>query len=117
MAYADVYQVYSSGFDSPLPNAIFSVLFSSFFLSFFKFHPLFHTVGSFPSLRARSPFGGVVPRKSRESSTRVRGEGKEKGASAPRGCAARSRVLSWLPSLAIKPGFHMIAAIAEKKVQ
>ena len=35
MVYADVYQVYSSGFDSPLPNAIFSVLFSSFFLPFF----------------------------------------------------------------------------------
>ena len=35
MAYADVYQVYSSGFDSQLPNAIFSVLFSSFFLLFF----------------------------------------------------------------------------------
>ena len=56
-----------------------------------------------------------MPRKSRESSTQLRGEGKEKGASAPRGCAARSRVLSWLASLAIKPGFHMIAAIAEKR--
>ena len=55
--------------------------------------------------------------KSRESSTRVREEGKEKGASAPRGCAARPRVLSWLASLAVKPGFYMIAEIAEKKVQ
>ena len=37
MAYADVYQVYSSGFDPQLPNSIFSVLFSSFFLLFFNF--------------------------------------------------------------------------------
>ena len=35
MAYADVHHVYSSGFDSQLRNAIFSVLFSSFFLPFF----------------------------------------------------------------------------------
>ena len=48
MAYADVHHVYSSGFDSQLPNAIFSVLFSSFFLLFFLISPVISYCWLFP---------------------------------------------------------------------
>ena len=128
MAYADVYLVCSSSFDSQRPNAIFLffLLLSfpfllSFFLSFFLFfflsfffffHLLFHTVGSFPSLHAIKVSIWWNHEKSRESSTLLRGAEK-KGPEA----AALARVLSRLASLAKKPGFHMIAAIVEKIVQ
>ena len=123
MAYADVYLVCSSSFHSQQPNAIFfsffffpflSLLLSFFFsfFPFFLFHPLFHTVGSCPSLRAIKVSIWWSREKSRESSTLLRGAEK-KGLEA----AACARVLSRLASLAKKPGFHMIAAIAEKIVQ
>ena len=59
MAYADVYLVCSSRFESQRPNAIFLFFFLlsfpfllSFFSFFFFLHLLFHTVRSFPSPRA-----------------------------------------------------------------
>jgi len=83
----------------------------SFFLFFF-FHLLFHTVGSFPSLRAIKVSIWWSREKSRESNKLLRGAEK-KGPEA----AALARVLSRLASLDKKPGFHMIAAITEKIVQ
>lgn len=69
----------------------------SFFLFFlfFLFHPLFHTVGSCPSLRAIKVSIWWSREKSRESSTLLRGVEK-KGPEA----AARACVLSRLASLA-----------------
>ena len=58
---------------------LFLLSFPSFFLSsslFFFFHSLFHTVGSFPRL-ARKVSIWWSGKKSRESSTRVRGARKE----------------------------------------
>ena len=106
MAYADVYLVCSSSFHSQQPNAIFFLFssflsFPSFFLSFFLFflfflfHPLFHTVGSCPSLRAIKVSIWWSREKSRESSTLLRGAEK-KGPEA----AARACVLSRLASVA-----------------
>ena len=106
MAYADAYLVCSSSFHSQQPNAIFFLFssflsFPSFFLSFFLFflvflfHPLFHTVGSCPSLRAIKVSIWWSREKSRESCTLLRGAEK-KGPEA----AARACVLSRLASLA-----------------
>lgn len=103
MAYDDVYLVCSSSFHSQQPNAIFFFFLLSFpflpsFLLFFPvflFHPLFHTVGSCPSLRAIKVSIWWSREKSRESSTLLRGAEK-KGPEA----AARACVLSRLASLA-----------------
>ena len=121
MAYADVYLVCSSSFSSQRPNAIFlfffllSFPFLSFFLSFFSFFffTFYFILFALSLARAhlRSPFGGVV--RSDVRAARYYGERKKKGPEA----AACARVLSRLASLAKKPGFHMIAAIAEKIVQ
>ena len=75
-------------------------------LSFF-YHALFHTVGSFLGLRARSPFRGVMwshVRAAREC------EGRERrGASTLPSCSASSNMGRGLFH-SIKPGFAMIAA-------
>ena len=103
----------------------FPIFFIPFFLSFFFFlflffyHALFHTVGSFLGLRARSPFRGVMW--SHVSAAReCEGRGKKGSlhpsfAAAPLARALNAGRGSRLASHAIKPGFFMIAA-EEKKI-
>ena len=105
--------------------SLLSYFFIPFFLSFFFFlllffyHALFHTVGSFLGLPARSPFRGVMW--SHVSAAReCEGRGKKGSlhpsfAAAPLARALNAGRGSRLASHAIKPGFFMIAA-EEKKI-
>ena len=86
MAYADVYLVCSSSFESQRPNAIFlfffllSFPFLSFFLSFLFFFFTFYFILFALSLaraQLRSPFGGVV--RSDVRAARYYGERKRRG--------------------------------------
>ena len=87
MAYADVYLVCSSSFNSQRPNAIFlfffllSFPFLSFFLSFFSFFffTFYFILFALSLARAhlRSPFGGVV--RSDVRAARYYGERKKTG--------------------------------------
>lgn len=122
MAHADVRHVCSSSFDSQRSNAIFLFffpLFLPFLLSFFLlfFFSAFISYCWLVPQPARNKVSIWWSReKSHESSTLVQGAGEERAGS-PITTAPLARAFSRCSrtSLAIKPSFHMIVAIAEKK--